>query len=759
MINNNKRVRTGLEGANTANLIQQAVSETMDFIFKSISNFQLPFSTDGQPVISTPFGTIENGTRKSDSLPVTIHTYNTTNVPSLLWKNHIHKCKVLKLPGLVKVLDVIEFSPDKVYIVTERTTPLTSLDYNRINECSLKLGMYQVAQTLTVLHEQAKCLFGALSIGNIYVNTKGEWVLYGLELSTSFNDPAHFSSNLQVYNGVVRGYDNWELLGNVSTPVGVDAAQLYTVYSTLFQGNIPTSWKPTLAALAKGQQGSVQKFVAKLRDDNGNPLISIYDNLKEIYIKDPVEKVMMLSNIQQTISADDKPFKNPTPGFLENTLLPELTQCLQMISTTNQPTSNQVPFLGTIFHLTCSDSPIIADENVFQTQVKPIIFQSFNVADRQVRFLLLLHFANFTQKLSASEVADKIFPPFIQGLSDTDQTIRLQTLKNVSHLIGKITERQLNNDLLRVLAKTQVDKDIGIRTLTILIITKIAHKLNKSSNRSTILATAFTKSLKDPDLKPRLATLYGLETTLDLFDAETIAQRILTVIGPGLLDKNKQVRENAKKVFHMYWDKLEQESASFPDDDDSEDIPEEEFDRMMNDEEDGELINGFIQSVKLSTPTPTSTPADLVEPVQESDPWNAAFDDDVIADLDDSWDVDEPEEQSSNNTQVKSFGFKVPVKKSWNDELDDTPLEHNSLTKNTSSNSLKLKKEESKPSILSKKPVKRTSILSKSNKTSQQQHPRIASSIRTSHKNTSKVIAPTPAAEDDDVEDGWGDDW
>lgn len=705
----------------------------MDFIFKSISNFQLPFIPDGQSLRTTPFGTLENGTRKSDSLAVTVHTYNSNKIPSSLLKNHLHKSKVLKLPGLVKVLDVIESSPEKIYVITERVTPLTSLNYKEFSGNSLKLGLFQLAQTLHVLHDQAKSLFGAVCLGNIYINQKGEWELYGLELSTSIADIQFFISNFQVYSNSVRGYDDWEIYNTKS--VNTDYIQLANLFTSLLSNNISSSWKPILAQMSKGEP-CIQKLITKMETGADNVLISIYENLKEIHIKDPSSKIMILSNIQQQISENSSLFKGTSPGFLEYFILPEMIQCLQLISTSNQPASNQVPFLTTILMLSCSGDDGMISEDVFQKQIKPLIFHSFTIADRQVRFLLLLHFSKFITKLSQAEVTDKVFTNFIQGLSDTDQSIRLQTLKNVSHLMGKITERQLNNDLLRVLAKTQVDKDLEIRTLTILVITKIAHKLSKSSNRSTILATAFTKSLKDPDLKPRLATLYGLEITIDLFDPETIAQRILTVIGPGLLDRNSQVRENAKKVFHLYWDKLERESASLVADDSAPHIDTAEFEKMLSDNEDGNLINGFIQTIKRNTPTPTSTPAALS---QEIDPWDSSLDDHFA---DDNWDFEEP-------APVKPLGSVVTVQKSWNDELNEDINAHKNERNSVFQirNSLSTKK---KPSILSKSNLK-TSVLKKN---PQYIVPKVTHPV--------KKPSSTPfefKGDHDDVEDGWGDDW
>lgn len=710
----------------------------MDFLIKSISNFQLPFNTDGQLVCTTPFGTIENGKRKSDGLPVTVFTYKTSEIPSSLLKNHIHRSKIFKIPGLVKVLDIIDSSTEKVYIITERVIPLMTTDYHSFSEDSIKLGLYQLASTLHILHDQAKSLFGAVCMGNVFVNEKGEWELYGLELSTNLDNLGTLSSNVQAYNSLVKGFAEWEL--SVQSLQYVDANLMSKLVEDLLGHKTPSSWKPLLTQLSKGASG-VQKLCDKISSTPRNTLISIYNNLKEIHIKDLPNKIMIISAVQEEITQNVSIFNNTTPGFLENFILPEIVQCLELISSSNQPPSTQVPFLSCILLLACSEySDVISDE-VFNQRIKPVIFNAFTVADRQIRYLLLINFTKFISKLNQTEVTEKIFPNFIQGLSDTDQTIRLQTLKNVSNLVGKITERQLNNDLLRVLAKTQVDKDVEIRTLTILIITKIAHKLSKSSNRSTILATAFTKSLKDPQLKPRLATLYGLEITIDLFDADTISQKILTVIGPGLLDSNSQVRENAKRIFQLYWNKLEEESLSLIDSDSTERINTEDFEKMLDDNKDEKLADDFMRNVKLSTPTLQS----VLGGSSENSPdirisQNGEEDESGWGGL------EAPIEASSN-----SFTKVVSVQRSWNNDFNDMPTS-NASTITTKKKVMANQQTLKRPSILQRNGTNRASILSKPS--------HLAKHSKTiSNQTSSKQKAQYGVHDVDDDDDGWGTEW
>lgn len=58
--------------------------------------------------------------------------------------------------------------------------------------------------------------------------------------------------------------------------------------------------------------------------------------------------------------------------------------------------------------------------------------------------------------------------------------MREQTVKAVLTVIGKLSDRTINNELLRHLAKTANDEQPGIRTNTTICLGKIARNLGQS---------------------------------------------------------------------------------------------------------------------------------------------------------------------------------------------------------------------------------------------------------------------------------------
>lgn len=66
------------------------------------------------------------------------------------------------------------------------------------------------------------------------------------------------------------------------------------------------------------------------------------------------------------------------------------------------------------------------------------------------------------------------------GFSDTIPIIREQTIKSVLLLVPKLNERIINYDLLKYLAKLQMDPEPGIRTNTTICLGKIARYLSEA---------------------------------------------------------------------------------------------------------------------------------------------------------------------------------------------------------------------------------------------------------------------------------------
>lgn len=142
--------------------------------------------------------------------------------------------------------------------------------------------------------------------------------------------------------------------------------------------------------------------------------------------------------------------------------------------------------------------------------------------------------------------------------------VREQTLKSVLVIIGKLSDRVVNGELLKYLAKTANDEQPGIRTNTTICLGKIAKNLGVS-NRSKVLIAAFTRSLRDPFVHARNASLMALAATSEHFTEEDCASKVMPAICPSLIDKEKMIRDQALKTLDVYMNKIKKAAASMPD--------------------------------------------------------------------------------------------------------------------------------------------------------------------------------------------------
>lgn len=141
--------------------------------------------------------------------------------------------------------------------------------------------------------------------------------------------------------------------------------------------------------------------------------------------------------------------------------------------------------------------------------------------------------------------------------------VREQTLKSVLVIITKLSDRTINGDLLKQLAKTANDEQPGIRTNTTICLGKIAKNLGTSS-RSKVLTAAFSRSLRDPFVHARNAALMALGATSEYFTDEDCAAKILPVVCPLLMDKEKLVRDSANRTMDVYLQKIRKAAADMP---------------------------------------------------------------------------------------------------------------------------------------------------------------------------------------------------
>lgn len=200
----------------------------------------------------------------------------------------------------------------------------------------------------------------------------------------------------------------------------------------------------------------------------------------------------------------------------------------------------------------------------FDSKITPVVVRLFQNPDRAIRVCLLDNLPVMIDRLSQKTVNDKIFPHLVSGFTDLAPVVREQTLKSVLTIIGKLSDRTINGELLKCLARTANDEQPGIRTNTTICLGKIAKSLGTSS-RNKVLMAAFSRSLRDPFVHARNASLMALSVTGDCFTDEDCAARILPAISPLLIDKEKLVRDQAVKTMDIYLQKIKKAAADMPD--------------------------------------------------------------------------------------------------------------------------------------------------------------------------------------------------
>ncbi len=203
-------------------------------------------------------------------------------------------------------------------------------------------------------------------------------------------------------------------------------------------------------------------------------------------------------------------------------------------------------------------------DDQYDSQLTPVIIRLFANPDRALRVCLLDNLPLMIDHLSGKIVTDKIFPQMVTGFTDLAPVVREQTVKAVLVIVPKLSERVINGELLRHLAKTANDDQPGIRTNTTICLGKIAKNLGASS-RAKVLSAAFSRALRDPFVHARNAALLALAATPDIFNEEECATKMLPAICPSLVDKEKLIRDQGNKTLNIYLERVRKYSATLPD--------------------------------------------------------------------------------------------------------------------------------------------------------------------------------------------------
>ncbi|KAG6296908.1 hypothetical protein E4U45_005634 [Claviceps purpurea] len=548
----------------------------MDFLKNAVASAMasgppFPYNFGDKVDIDESVFTLYNGTKREDGSNCSIFSFDiTTSRGGLpLARNALKKLRTMRHPGVIKVFDTVE-TETYIYIATERVVPLRwHVKRKSLAPETIKWGLHSVAKTVKFINTDASSIHGNLKVGSVYTSESGEWKLGGFEVLSSVKED---ESVIYTYGSMIpdsaryappeiaRG--GWESIKK-SPHSAIDSfgygVLIFEVFNGDYNGsdqagqtkNVPPTMHSSYKRLCNANPKARTNVSAFL--DQGNrsgaffdsPLIKLTEGIDNLGVKTPVERDEFLDDLDQL--TDDFPEE-----FFKMKVLPELIKSVEF-------GGGGAKALAVILKIAAKLS---SDD--FESRIIPFVVKMFGNPDRAIRVYLLDSLPMMIDRLPQKIVNDKLFPHIATGFTDSQPVVREQTLKSVLLLITKLSDRIINGELLKQLARTANDEQPGIRTNTTICLGKIAKHLG-SASRSKVLIAAFTRSLRDPFVHARNAALLALAATTEHFSDEDCATRILPVVCPLLIDKEKMIRDQANRTIDSYLQKVRKAASEMPD--------------------------------------------------------------------------------------------------------------------------------------------------------------------------------------------------
>ncbi|KAG9031938.1 hypothetical protein FRB95_002074 [Tulasnella sp. JGI-2019a] len=559
------------------------------------SGLNLPFSLGDKVSYfeGKSIWTLYDATKRDDSSPVSVFLFdaNVSNRQNLMpiAKNALRKLRTTRHPDVLKFIDAVE-SESVIYIVTERVQPLGKAlaawqsKAAKDKEEWLIWGLHRVTVALSFINDSCTSTHGSVRVDSVFISPSGEWKLGGFEVLSNPKDEA---AVLYTLGGLVTDANQyaspevksggWSALKTLG-PACADAYSLGLLLHSVFnpthplpptvhpphpapqpssRGAIPTSIFPSFKRLLNPNararftpKGFLEVGMGEKPGDGSgffanNGLYKICAGLDGFALSSESEKNTLLRTLKESAAAF------PTE-FASYKILPSLLTSLEHGGAS---ASQVLPLaLQLSKHLPAAE---------YNSIVSTALIKLFASPDRGTRMALLDNLPEYADKLDNKSVTDKIWPNLQTGFGDTVAVIREATVRSIILIAPKLSDRVLNNDLLRHLAKSQMDPEASIRTNTCILLGRIAPSLSLTTKRK-VLVPAFTRSLKDTFVHARIAGLMALIATIDCFEPEELATKVVPCMAPSLVDKEKLVRDQAFKAFEVYMKAVEAYAATLP---------------------------------------------------------------------------------------------------------------------------------------------------------------------------------------------------
>ncbi|KAF9933442.1 hypothetical protein FBU30_005476 [Linnemannia zychae] len=513
---------------------------------------------------------LHRGTKREDNSPVSILCFDCVRQKDKLplARNAFKKFRTIRHPDLIKYIDGVE-TESYIYIVTDAVTPLQDHLRADLDPNLIRWGLFKVATVLKFLTVDASFIHGNIRTSSIFITKSGEWKVGGFEALSSLKED---QPTVLTYAGLIPDSNryappevrkkSWNAIKDFelwSTDTWHYACLIYEVYNGTFSnpdqlaspGKIPSEMVPFYKNLLRPDpktRPSVGDFLDKGMQAKGffqNDLIQAVQFLENFSVKEPLQRDTFLRKLDMQIDRFPQEFS-------KYKILPELVHALEY-------GSGGAKVLAPIVKIGSN-----LDEQEYEALISNVLVKMFASTDRSIRLSLLENLSGFIDRINKKVVNDKIFPSMALGFTDTAPIIREWTVKSVLLVIGKLSEKTINYELLRYLGKLQTDEEPGIRTNTVICLGKIAKHLNDGM-KGKILVPAFTRSLRDPFAHARVASLMALNATADSYDKADIANRIIPCISLTLVDTEKIVRVQAMKSLETFIKRIEKLIESMPD--------------------------------------------------------------------------------------------------------------------------------------------------------------------------------------------------
>ncbi|KAF8739684.1 ARM repeat-containing protein, partial [Rhizoctonia solani] len=526
---------------------------------------------------------------QDDSSPVSVFAFDASDPQRRdllpLAKNALRKLRTTRHPDILKFIDVVE-TDSSIHIVTERVQPLWaalerwSSKPAKSREEWLTWGLHRISVALAFINDACHSSHGMIRVESVFISPSGEWRLGGLDVMSNPTDAAavlySMGERSRAYKCPEVHKGGWGSLKEL--PVSTtDSYSLGILIHTVFNVKdsshdpLPATASPPHTAPGPSAKGAIPNGIfphykkllnptpaARLSPSaflnlgtapgsffSENPLFRICEALEGFALSNEAEKTSLLRTIKDSTASFP-------PEFTQHKILPVLLTSLGHGGTS----------AGAILPVVLALGKDLPPAEYTATIVGPVV-NLFATPDRGTRMALLDGLPEFADKLDKNTVVNKVWPHLQTGFGDTVAVIREATVRSIILISGKLSDRILNNDLLRHLAKAQLDSEPSIRTNTCILIGRLAPSLGPNT-KSKVLVPAFSRAIKDGFVHARVAGLMAMMASIDCFSAEDIATKVLPAITGTLVDREKLVRDQAFRAMDLFVKRVEVHAAQMP---------------------------------------------------------------------------------------------------------------------------------------------------------------------------------------------------